>query len=295
MRVRQSGQAVRGEFRYGFSPSLSAGVLFRYLQTELEGIGRGQLPPQIGDELRVELGSLGVVAPWDSTDSTYYPTSGKRASLDLMFTETVISIPRQYSKTVAKASAYVPLGESIVVAGDFVGCSATDEAPLYDACLLGGTDAFRGYPLMRYFGNELVSAQAELRGTFGERFGYVAFAGVGQVTESLVAATDGAVAAGGVELRFRVSREFDLDLSLDPSVNEQRETLVYLYVGQRFCQPYPRTENWTGGSARASTSQVSPSSGCCDFLQCARSIRIVAKGHGNLLNDRIDAEEEKRG
>jgi hypothetical protein len=232
--INQSGQAVRGEFRYGFFPSLSAGISFRYLQTELEGIGGGSLPSQISDALKVELGSLGLVANWDSTNSTYYPTTGLRASLDLTYTESLTGIPRSYGKAVAKGAAYFPLGESIVVAGTLVGCSAADEAPFYDSCLLGGTDSFRGYPVMEYFGNELVSAQAEIRGTVGERFGYVAFAGAGTVSESLIAATDGVVVAGGLGLRYRVSKEFGLDLSLDASVNEDSETLVYLYVGQRF-------------------------------------------------------------
>jgi outer membrane protein assembly factor BamA len=232
--IGQEGAAVNGEFRYGFNPKLSAGIAFRYLDTSITSLFDRTLPSQITDDLTVELATLGVVGRWDDTDSTYYPTRGTRLTFEALQNETLSGRARSYQKAVIQASGYFPLGDRFVVAGDLVGCRSGSEAPFYDSCLLGGTDNFRGYPVMEYFGDQLTSAQLELRALLAGRFGAVVFGGVGEVSDGRIANTDGTVSAAGVGLRFRVSKEFGLDMSLDVSVNQDDEQLVYLYVGQRF-------------------------------------------------------------
>jgi outer membrane protein assembly factor BamA len=232
--IGQEGAAVNGEFRYGFNPRFSAGIAFRYLDTDIKSVFGRPLPPQIVDDLTVELATLGLVAKWDDTDSTYYPTRGTRLTFEALQNESLSGRSRSYQKGVLQASGYFPLGDRFVVAGDIVGCRAGSEAPFYDSCVLGGTDSFRGYPVMEYFGDQLTSAQLEFRALLAGRFGAVVFGGVGEVSDGRIANTDGTVSAAGVGLRFRVSKEFGLDMSLDVSVNEDDERLVYLYVGQRF-------------------------------------------------------------
>ena len=42
------------------------------------------------------------------------------------------------------------------------------------------------------------------------------------------------IAAGGFGLRYRVSKKFPVDFSVDGSWNDEHEGLLYISVGQRF-------------------------------------------------------------
>lgn len=102
-------------------------------------------------------------------------------------------------------------------------------------CSLGGSDNFRGYPSTQYLGDSLASLQLALRGHIAWRFGYAVFAGVGGVGDQFGGLGDtGPLTAAGAGLRFRVSRKFPVDFSIDVAVNQDEETTTYVYVGQRF-------------------------------------------------------------
>ena len=79
------------------------------------------------------------------------------------------------------------------------------------------------------------SLQLEYRHRFTKRLGAVAFAGVGQVGPQFkdldIGGNHSAVGVGG---RYRVSKKFPVDFSVDVSRNSQRENTLYIYVGQRF-------------------------------------------------------------
>jgi outer membrane translocation and assembly module TamA len=74
--------------------------------------------------------------------------------------------------------------------------------------------------------------QAEYRGRFSERWGWVAFGGVGGVADAL-GDDDVIKPAGGVGLRYRLSRDFGLDFSADIAVGDEGAT-GYVYLGQAF-------------------------------------------------------------
>jgi hemolysin activation/secretion protein len=111
----------------------------------------------------------------------------------------------------------------------------SDRTPFFLACSLGGSDAFRGYPSTENIGDSLASFQLALRGNLVWRFGYAVFAGVGNVADDFSAIGKAEpLAAGGLGVRFRVSRKYPVDFSVDVAVNRQEETTTYIYVGQRF-------------------------------------------------------------
>lgn len=232
--LRQDGTAALGEFTYGFTPEIAMGVSVRYLETTVSLDGLGRLSSEVLPDADLALATAGLVLDWDRRDSDIYPTRGTFLEADLTHTEALEGRDRSYQKGVLAFSAFAPLGAQGVIGGRAVLCGVTDEAPFYDACSLGATDGFRGYESTRFIGDRMASAQAEYRGRLSDRFGYAAFAGLGQV-EREVSFQDSELAyAGGVGLRYRVAREFGLDLSLDVSVNRDGETLYYLYVGQGF-------------------------------------------------------------
>ncbi|NRB00392.1 MAG: hypothetical protein HRU32_11320 [Rhodobacteraceae bacterium] len=132
--------------------------------------------------------------------------------------------------------AYYPVIADNVVAGRLAACSATEDAPFFDSCALGAQDAFRGFSVTENIGQDLTSLQLSWRGRFGEsRFGYELFAGSGRVFRGFPGSGEPRYrSAGGVGVKYRLTKDFPLDLALDVAFNDVGEQFAYIYVGQRF-------------------------------------------------------------
>lgn len=156
-------------------------------------------------------------------------------TLDAYQGEITGEVGSDYSKAVLQGSYFRPGFRAGDVLGmTATGCLASDKAPFFDACSIGLTDGFRGFSVTEYIGESLISAQVEYRGRIGgSRFGYVAFAGAASVggTQTSSAGSHGAV---GVGARYRLSKDFPVDFSVDATLNTDGEELYYIFVGQAF-------------------------------------------------------------
>lgn len=112
-------------------------------------------------------------------------------------------------------------------------CHATDAAPFFDACSLGGVDSFRGFNATQILNKRSMSTQLELRQSLSDRIGAVLFAGIGAAGPTFDNLNQSG-AAGGFGLRYRVSKKFPVDFSVDGSWNDEHEGLLYISIGQRF-------------------------------------------------------------
>lgn len=235
--LNQKGSLVQANFAYGITKEFSLGVDARYLETKIAPAGTqpGSLPAQIFKALDTEILNLGVTANLDRRDDTIYPTSGTFTSLNLKHGEVLSGLADNYQKANFTLNGYKQVFGKNVIAAKFSACAASDGAPFYDSCGLGGSDSFRGFPSTEFIDRNLLSIQAAWRGSLNQRFGYAVFAGAGAVGSSFGNVVSGPVnTAAGVGGRFRLSKKFPLDFSLDGTVNDQGETLYYLYIGQRF-------------------------------------------------------------
>lgn len=233
--IRQTGEIANLELRYGFSPDISLGITARYLDTTITTDLGGLLPPELQPDANLKLGTLGAVADRDTRDDTDYPTEGSRIVANGFRGQTLDGPSRGYAKGFVNADAFAPLWQDAVLAARASVCAASARAPFFDSCALGLNDRFRGFPSTRFIDSHAASAQVELRQRLGGRFGAVLFAGIGGVGPGFgrLHAT-GDHAAGGVGARYRLSRKFPLDFSIDYSRNNEGEELVYIYVGQRW-------------------------------------------------------------
>jgi hypothetical protein len=232
--IDQTGSLAQMEIAYGVTPDLSFGVIGRYLDTSIDA--DGTLPVDLLEDLGdATVSTVGLVGSLDTRDDTLYPTNGSQTKLTL-YASTFDSLrTRDYQKGVFLYDIYRPLGDKGVIAAQGALCGASDEAPFFDLCSLGGTDAMRGFPVTEYLDNRLASVQVEYRRVFTGRLGGVVFAGagsVGQETSDLSVAD--AHGAAGIGARIRLSKKFPVDFSIDVSWNNQNEELLYIYVGQRF-------------------------------------------------------------
>ena len=232
--LNQKGELAAVKLSYGLTPDLSVGIGFRYLSTSILPDFGFTLPPEITDDLKTEIRSFGLLANWDRRDDNFYPTRGTNVSFDI-YQHVVADSSRQYQKAVLKLDGYQPLGERNVLAGRVAACAASEDAPFFDACFLGGVDGFRGFSVTENIGTRLLSLQASLRGRWGGRFGYEVFAGAGSVEDTTLSEISNETRyAGGLGLRYQLTKKFPLDFAVDWTINDAGEEVVYIRVGQAF-------------------------------------------------------------
>jgi outer membrane protein assembly factor BamA len=193
------------------------------------------LPAVFDRDRSLEIARLSLLAEYDTRDDSIFPTRGAFFSTRLTRGE-IVGLDRPgYTKAVVSLSGYRTLWNDNVLALHAVACEAGDEAPFFDSCSLGVSDSFRGFVSTEFIDTGLASLQAEFRGRLVGRLGYVIFAGAGAVGDGFVNALgEEVLTAGGVGLRYRLSRTFPIDYAIDYSVNERGENLLYISVGQRF-------------------------------------------------------------
>lgn len=235
--LRQEGDLARLTLAYGVTPELSFGGTLRYLDTtiNLDRPGRPPLPGLLIRDSDLKLANVGITAQWDRRNDALYPTMGTDLYFEASHGSLLDGRTRTYNKAYFTFDMYHSLSESGVVAARLAGCATSEDTPFFDKCSLGGTDAFRGFSATEYLADRLASVQFEYRQVVTERLGAVVFAGSGWTGSGLGSLNEGgAHSAAGVGLRYRVSKKYPVDLSIDGSTNNQGDDLLYIYVGQRF-------------------------------------------------------------
>jgi len=235
--ISQDGVFARMSLAYGVTPQLSFGGALRYLETTIspDVPGLPPIPPPFDSFLDVEIASIGVVADWDRRDDTIYATRGGILHAEAFHNVSLSRLGQDYDKAYATYTHHFKLGQSGVLVAHGTICGASSGTPFFDLCGIGVTDAFRGFSATQFIGQRSASLQVEYRHQFTKRFGMVAFGGSGLVgADSDDLDLDGAHNAGGLGVRYRVSKKFPVDFSVDVSHNDLGEDLLYIYVGQRF-------------------------------------------------------------
>jgi outer membrane translocation and assembly module TamA len=234
--IAQSGWLGRVEAQRRIADGGYLGLRLRYLSVDtrvrFSTLGAG-LIPDLGAE--VTAGLAGPTLEADFRDDDIAPRAGWRMqavalqSFDEPFEDFGAG---DYQSATVLFDHFTPLFTGDALAIRLAACGVTGDAPFFELCSLGGDDGFRGYASGRYLGRRLLSAQAEYRGRFSERWGWVAFGGVGGVGDAL-GEDDVIKPAGGVGLRYRLSRDFGLDFSADIAVGDEGAA-GYVYLGQAF-------------------------------------------------------------
>lgn len=237
--IRQTATGIRLIGGRNITDTVSVAAGLSYAETTVLGVDGSKLPLDLIPDANVQLTKLDFSAEYDTRDDTDYPTDGLFAKGQLALGYMAGVRDRSYEKGVASVAGYTPAFENGVFAWAANGCAASDNAPYFDACSLGGTDSFRGYGATEFIDRTLLSLQAEFRGRIhgilGDRLGYVVFAGAGGTGGTFGEIFDDDLkSAYGVGARFRLSRSFPVDYSIDVSRNDTGESLLYVTVGQRF-------------------------------------------------------------
>lgn len=233
--ISQDGVLGRFKLAYGVTEDLSFGGSLRYLNSSISPDLGFALPPELLDELNLEIMSLGITGEWDTRDETDYPERGFRLSGEAVKATVIGGSYPDYQTANLKFDFYYPPFESGVVALRAVICGVSTDTPFFDQCSLGATDGFRGFNATQFLDLRSTSFQAEYRQRFSPRWGAVAFGGIGWTGPTFGQLdAGGSHAAIGLGIRYRVSKKFPVDFSVDASHADDGSNQLYIYVGQRF-------------------------------------------------------------
>lgn len=232
--IGQTGSIVRFAAAYSLTKAFSVGFELGYIESEI-GPGGDLLPDDLRRDFGITTGTAEVLLEYDTRDSTIYPTKGINQTLSLGQGRVVDGFDRDFLRGLGKFNFYFPVLADGVIAGQFTACQVERDTPFFLACSLGGSDSFRGYPSTQYIDDGLASIQIAYRAPLYKRLGYALFAGSGRVARNLGDLDDAqALYAAGAGLRFRLSKKYPVDFSVDVAINRQSETSTYVYLGQRF-------------------------------------------------------------
>jgi len=183
------------------------------------------------------IASLGLISERDSRDNQFAAYQGSFFQLTWNVADEVVGSDFDYQSIKANYNLYRRIkknSDAMIIAGRVSACATPGDTPFYALCKFGQNFDLRGYVGGRYRDKALLAIQGELRWSFTKRWGAVGFLGVGGVGESLSDFDrDNSLPAAGVGVRFSISPENRLNVSLDWAVGKDND-YVYIYVGEAF-------------------------------------------------------------
>lgn len=173
---------------------------------------------------------IGISTEYDSRDQPFNSHTGVIFEIDALFNGEAIGGSDNYQSYSSNFRSYHQLPKSIVLAWEAQACTRSGPAPLWDACRVD----LRGFSATDYLGRSSASAQAEVRWQFHPKWGVVAFAGGGYVTNSFSELRDRElIPSYGLGLRFMVLKSQGINVRVDYARSVDSDA-VYLSVGEAF-------------------------------------------------------------
>lgn len=174
---------------------------------------------------------LGPIGSYDTRDSTWYPTTGDVVTVTAMRFGTQLVFDDAFNVLDANASRYWSLRDDIVLAANARIAYSGDSTPFFMLPYVN----FRGFPAGQYLNNAVVQAQSEVRWMFAERFGAVAFGGIGAIAPSFSEMDNRSNAYGvGIGVRYELSETDRMNIAFDVAYGSNDDVALYFHVGEAF-------------------------------------------------------------
>lgn len=176
-----------------------------YLQdNDLQGIDGGAIS------------GLGLVYVWDTRDNVFFPNSGGINEIKAIFYTKDLGSDYTYSYFQVNVRKYWNFGKDKVLALQGYLETTSGQPPFFKYPALGGSNIMRGYFYGRYRDHNYLAFQLEYRQYFWRRFGFVAFAGFGDVEDEITRfSLTNLKETWGFGLRFLFNEEEKINLRMD--------------------------------------------------------------------------------
>jgi hypothetical protein len=213
---------IRGQW-YG-------GLTLRYLDIE-QDLDLTDVDPGFDYDTKIRALGIGLDLKFDSRDLPTNPWSGQLLEAKAMTSDQTPGDRDPYQTYTLRFRTYHKVADSLVLAGDVSACRKSGHFPLWDPCWL----PLRGYPITRYIAKSSWYGQAEARWQLSKRWGVVAFAGAGDVKDSVTPEPkDSYVPSYGVGIRFMVLQSQRINVRVDYARSDNDQDAWYLSVAEAF-------------------------------------------------------------
>ena len=182
--------------------------------------------PEIEDQ--TQTAGLGLVGVYDTRDNNIWPAKGTWFEGTATAYGEYAGGDFNYRKVILKFAQYFALLESVTFVYRLDGQFIDGDAPFYDLSRI----RLRGYSGLQFLDEKALTAQAEIRWNFYERWTVLGFGGGGRVAESvsdLGSAQTNYAAGGGI--RYMIDEKRKLNLGVDIAYVDGAEAAVYIQVG----------------------------------------------------------------
>lgn len=166
---------------------------------------------------------------FDTRNTIFTPDSGFNAALEAMLFNEAVGSDSDFEKYKAKILFFTPVSTNVVLGlrGDVETVSGdVKEIPFYQYPFVN----LRGIPIMRYQGDSVAVAEAEVRWNFTPRWSVVGFGGVGRTSSTDIANNETTVYSKGAGLRYLIARRFAAHVGFDIAQGPE-DTAFYLQFG----------------------------------------------------------------
>ncbi|NRA93058.1 MAG: BamA/TamA family outer membrane protein [Psychroserpens sp.] len=176
---------------------------------------------------------LGINLVWDSRDNVFYPTGGHYQYIKyIVYPEPSDFI---FSTFELDVRYYKKLLKNQVWATNLYLKSVGSNAPFYELPALGGQNRMRGYFMGRYRDQNYIVFQSEIRQYISPKFGFVTFAGIGDVGAEItdLSIKDIKYSLGG-GLRYLFNKKENVNLRMDIGFGRDGNTGIYFGIEEVF-------------------------------------------------------------
>jgi outer membrane protein assembly factor BamA len=171
---------------------------------------------------------LGMVWVWDNRDNVFFPNKGGYTNAEMIIYSKDIGSDYTFTTYEVDTRRFWAFSPDHVFAVQGYFMYAWGEVPFYKAPALGGSDIMRGYFGGRYRDRTYLAAQMEYRQYFWWRFGFVAFAGIGDVARDVTKLqTKYFKPSYGIGLRFLFNKEEKINLRVDLGLGKDTSGLYF--------------------------------------------------------------------
>jgi outer membrane protein assembly factor BamA len=212
-----------------------SGIILDYDYTEIEDKKENEflLSDSVAGSNGSRLLGIGYNLTWDTRDQLFFPNSGSYQFFKLIFypdgndfifytMELDIRNYRSFSK------------DHVFATNLYFGM-ATEQTPFYKLPALGGQNRMRGYYEGRYRDYFYSTIQFEYRQYFWKKFGFVAFAGLGDVAkEAINMQMKKLKYSYGAGLRYLFNKEQKVNLRMDIGFGEDGNSGLYFGLEEAF-------------------------------------------------------------
>jgi hypothetical protein len=226
------GGLLQAKYRLGAS-RFWGGLGYAFAATQVTFEAPADTPGLPDHDSESRVGGLMPVLSFDSRDNLFTPARGTYCELMAGLFSAALGGDDEFQRVGLVAMQYLPLPGRLTLGLRGDATATFGDVPFYMRPFI----YMRGVPAMRYQGEGVVQAEAEIRWQFWKRLSLVGFIGAGKRWSEFDRFDDsGTVTAGGTGIRYELARRHGMHAGIDVAFGPE-DPAIYVQFGSAWARP----------------------------------------------------------